>query len=200
MVFEKPGDDELATAKPIMHTLHAAHQNRRQAEKMWTVAGDAPLIRKRGKDKVVQTRTSTKLVPTYRKNGALSAHTIKTLASGGAAYATGVIYREAGELRNDTVPESTKYPLLPSVGQSAARMLDQAAIAFAQHVLHGAVRLKSAKKPTPEKVAFKCAKASLDATMMHLCQANSTLPPGTMVRPLPKTKAKQPTQKKSAKA
>ena len=70
----------------------------------------------------------------------------------------------------------------------------------AQHVLAGAVRLKDAKKPAPEKVSFKCAKASLDATMMHLCQANSALAPGTMVRPLPKTKAKQPKQPKSARA
>lgn len=199
MVYAKPKASDPALAKPILHLLNGTYVNKRGAERMWNVSGGCPMLRKQGADKVVTTkRGAQKKVPRFRKNGALSAHTIKTLASGAACHVAGVVQREAEELRNDVEPESSRYPIMPSVSQSAARMLDQAVIAFSQHVFAGAMRLKSARAPVPTKVTFRCAKASLDASLFQLSGATSLLPPASSVRPLPKTITKSKKSKEAA--
>lgn len=199
MPYEKATQDDYYLTRPMLNLQNGLYQNRKTTEKMWSVADSAPLLLKKSptQRKVINKRTGkVKLVDAYRKNSALSLHTISIIASGAAAKAGAIMEQEAEALRNDVEPGSKRYPILPSVSACAIRMLDQAFITLCQEGFKTSIDLKEAAKAKTnhKKVTFKCARAGMEAMMAKLADGTAAVPHTLTVRQFPKVTGK-PKQK-----
>ena len=177
MPFPRASKSTPALDRSIANTINATYQNKTAVARMWSTASTAPLfnkkiIRKAGAPKPANGRKPGK----YRVNRALSAHTIKALASGAAANASALIQKEAVMLRCDTSAESHKYPILPCVTKSAAMLFEQAVIAYAQSLFQAGTEIKNSFPKRHKKVTQRCAQASCDSVNAAIAQATSFVP------------------------
>ena len=167
---------EAALKRSLMNTLNASYQNRTAASRMWSTAANCPLFLKKATKKPYK-MANGRMSPKYRSNRAMSTHTIKAMASGAAANASALIEAEAALLRCDTVAETPKYPMLPSVTRSAAMLYEQAFIAYCQTIFAGSRDLKDAFEKKHKKVSIRSTQAAADSLNLRLSEATGFVPP-----------------------
>jgi len=170
MVFPKAAKDAPALHRGMLNTLNASYQNRSAITKLWGVAEKCPLFSKK-----VAKKVGDKGKRRVRGNRALSSHTIKSLASGATANAVALIEAEAALLRNDTVKEVARYPVLPSVGKAAASLFETAVIAYIQEAFNGAAELKDAVGKH-KKITNRCMQVATDALNGRIARSTGLLP------------------------
>lgn len=178
MVFPRASKSTPALNRAMLNVLNATYQTRGVSTKMWNVADTCPLFLKKS---VVRKAGVKKR--SYRRNGALSSHTIKTLSSGAAANAALLAQTEAETLRCSVTAEPQKYPLLPSVSKGATALIEAAFIAYMQEAFGNAVALKSAVGKH-QKVTQRCAQMGVDALNERIAQATAFVP-ATVVPKIP---------------
>jgi hypothetical protein len=167
---------EAALKRSLMNTLNASYQNRTAASRMWATAATCPLFLKKATRKPYKMKNG-RTSPKYRGNRAISTHTIKAMASGASANASALIEAEAALLRCDTVAETPKYPMLPSVTRSAAMLYEQAIIAYCQTIFAGSRDLKDAFEKKHKKVSIRSTQAAADSLNTRLSEATGFVPP-----------------------
>ena len=167
---------EAALKRSLMNTLNASYQNRTAASRMWSTAANCPLFLKKATKKPYK-MANGRMSPKYRSNRAMSTHTIKAMASGAAANASALIEAEAALLRCDTIAETPKYPMLPSVTRSAAMLYEQAFIAYCQTIFAGSRDLKDAFEKKHKKVSIRSTQAAADSLNLRLSEATGFVPP-----------------------
>jgi hypothetical protein len=101
----------------------------------WKLAPKAPMFTRKskavaGKKKVVRTKRL------------IGGHAYKIVASGGAAYASAVLGREASVFRTSIDSESKRVPWLPSVSPGAIAIIEQFLCAYAQDATRHAVSVR----------------------------------------------------------
>jgi len=170
MVFPRASKSTPALNRAMLNVLNATYQTRGVTTRMWNVADTCPLFLKKS---VVRKAGIKKR--TYRRNAALSSHTIKTLASGAAANAAVHAQAEAEALRCEVTAEPSKYPLLPSVSKGAAALIEAAFVAYMQEAFGNAVALKTAVGKH-KKVTQRCAQMGADALNGRIAQATAFVP------------------------
>ena len=143
---------------------------------MWSTAATCPLFLKKASKKPYVMANGRKS-PKFRGNRALSTHTIKAMASGAAANASALIEAEAALLRCDTVAETAKYPMLPSVTRSAAMLYEQSIIAYCQTIFAGSRDLKNSFEKKHKKVSIRSTQAAADSLNLRLSEATGFVPP-----------------------
>ena len=167
---------EAALKRSLMNTLNASYQNRTAASRMWSTASNCPLFLKKATKKPYK-MANGRMSPKYRSNRAMSTHTIKAMASGAAANASALIEAEARMLRCDTIAETPKYPMLPSVTRSAAMLYEQAFISYCQTIFAGSRDLKDAFEKKHKKVSIRSTQAAADSLNLRLSEATGFVPP-----------------------
>ena len=182
-----------ALNRSMLNVLNAAYLNRTAANRLWNVAPSCPLFLKKSTRK---SKTGVKK-RVYRANRVLKGHTIKALASGAAANAATLAQSEALQLRNDVVPESYKYPLLPCVSKSAAALIEAALVAYLQEGFGNSVALKKAMGKH-KKVTSRCAQMGIDALNERIATATAFVP-STVVPKLSATGKTTASKKKQTK-
>ena len=170
MVFPKANKTTPALNRAIVNTLNSTHQNKTAIAKLWGTSAKCPLFLKK-----LTKKAGEKGKRKLRGNRALSAHSIKALASGATANAVALIEAEAALLRNDTTKEAASYPALPSVGRAAASLFETAIIAYVQEVFGSAVDLTQVigkhKKVTNRSMQVAC-----DTTNGRIARATGLVP------------------------
>ena len=167
---------EAALKRSLMNTLNASYQNRTAASRMWSTAATCPLFLKKATRKPYK-MANGRMSPKFRGNRAMSTHTIKAMASGAAANASALIETEAALLRCDTVAETPKYPMLPSVTRSAAMLYEQAIVSYCQTIFAGSRDLKDAFEKKHKKVSIRSTQAAADSLNLRLSEATGFVPP-----------------------
>jgi hypothetical protein len=181
MVFKLASKSTPALRRSMLNALNATHQNKKAIDKMWSVANTCPLFIKKPKRGTAAPPKGKKRI--VRANRILSNHTIKTLASGGASYASGITAAESAVMRTDTVSESPRYPMLPSVSKGAILLLESYITSLCQEAFANSVALKNAMQKH-KKVTFRCAEMGI-AVMNDSLSISSGVGPGVCVVPLP---------------
>jgi hypothetical protein len=201
--FRKSKSSTPAANRSQCNLKNAAWQNQKALSIVWNLAPKAPLFKKKRLQKKDSEgnpiQFATNADGTLRNtvaNRVLSAHTIRTLASGGAAVAAASLAAEAAKLRLDVAPESKTYPLLPSVSAGAAKLFEAAVVAYAQEGFGNAVAMKDElqkhTKPTARAVV-----AGFNVANRQLSNATGFTPPQIMV---PIAKARKSKKEKRPKA
>lgn len=193
MVHPAASKTTPALNRSMLNVLNATYLNRSAANRLWNVAPSCPLFLKKSskKSKGVKKRT-------YRANRAINGHTIKALASGAAANAATLAQSEAMQMRNDVVPESHKYPLLPCVSKSATALIEAAFVAYMQEAFANSVALKKTMGKH-KKVTQRCAQMGVDALNERIATATAFVP-ATVSAKVPVAVAKKKKVAKVAKA
>ena len=185
MVLPKATKTTPALNRSIMNTLNSHHQNKQAAARMWSTASKCHLFLKKSGKKIGKKRA-------LRSNKALSAHTIKALASGAAANAALLAQREAQLFHCDVIGEERKYPILPCMSKAVCSLLDSAFIAYMSEAFSMATDVKTVMQKH-KKVTIKCATIAIDALNERVANATSFVPAVVVPRvPLP-IKAKKTT-------
>lgn len=174
--FPRADKKTPALKRSLLNTLNASYQNRTAEKKMWSTAHTCPLFLKKATKKPYK-MANGRMSPKFRGNRALSTHTIKAMASGAAANASALIEAEAALLRCDTVAETAKYPMLPSVTRSAAMLYEQSIIAYCQTIFAGSRDLKNSFEKKHKKVSIRSTQAAADSLNLRLSEATGFVPP-----------------------
>lgn len=204
MPFPKAKKGSPALKRSMDNTLNASYQNRQAVSKMWSTAASCPLFLKKATKKPYR-MSNGRMSPKYRNNRALSTHTIKAMASGAAANASALIEREARMLRCDTVAETPKYPMQPSVTRSAAGLYEQAVISYCQTLFAHSVALKDSftksKPGAPGEKVSKFSRVSVRSTQAGADTVNSRVSNATgFVPPVINVTIKEESKKPKKKA
>lgn len=191
--FPKATSKTPALRRSMMNALNTSFQNKKAMERMWFTAPSCPVYLKKIVKKPDAAKEKGKKRKKYRMNRVLSSHTIKSLSSGAAAHAASMAATQANGLRCDVNVENQKYPLLPSVGKSAAMLFEQAIVAYCQDAFLNAVELKDAIKKH-KKVTVKAMQAGVDALNERINDATCMMPTSCIPRlaPMPKAAKKKP--------
>lgn len=101
----------------------------------WKLAPKAPMFTRKTKTKDGKNKT-------VRTKRLIGTHAYKIMASGGAAYASSVLQREAKVFRKSIGSESKRSPWLPSITPGAIALLEQFLCAYAQEATRHAVSVR----------------------------------------------------------
>ena len=172
MVFGMAKKETPALDRDMMNVLNATYQTRNAAARMWNVADSCPLFLQK---KSGISKKKKKAATGFRSNRVLRSHTMKALASGAAAEAARNAKAEAAMLRCDIVAETTKYPLMPSIGKGAGMLIETALVAYLQEAFSASIELKNCMKKH-KKVTQKCAQAGIDAVNERIAMGTSFVP------------------------
>lgn len=161
--------------RSMMSMLHTSHVHKKSMERMWKTANTCKLFLKKTVKKQTLKPGEKKKKNSYRRNRVLSSHTIKALVSGAAAHASSSAYKSATALRCDVTPEYVKCPLMPTIGQAASALFEQAIVAYCQEAFLNAVNLKNAIGKH-KKVTVKAQTAAVDALNERINEATCMMP------------------------
>lgn len=172
--------------------LHASNLNRRAHGILWGQADKCPLFMQKRKQPVdgngnllpYPRNFITKKEIKTRSNRALSAHTLKTMASGAAATIGAQLASDCAMLRTRDPrkpPEDPKYPMLPSFTSGAAYAVEAAYIAYMQELFDTAITVKNTVGKH-KKVTAKCCQVGAEMVNAKISAATGFVPPSIAPR------------------
>ena len=180
--YPRPKASTRATERSDVAIRNASYQVERAQAALWGVAAKAPLFKKRKKQK---RDAQGNLIPfPVNKDGsirstvanrAISAHTIRSLASGAAAAVAARIQSDATLLRLDTDAESQRFPSMPSISEGAATIFTNALVAYS-HEAFGAAKLMKDTLGKHQKLTHRSVAAGCNVVNRKLAASTSFVP------------------------